>query len=688
MPWVHYILILSLAGCSGVKPTEKASKKEGTTEQPTEVAGGFGLTMQCSILNREVANATSSEIGCVVSNDDGTKYTGSMTGLKASITAKGQTTAIKASPILSDASSTISVGVNVPGLKPGDALSIAINGVFDKKPATLTATLKGRFAVICDDDVEYFVQANAPAENLACTEKAPCAKISQAVALLPDVYNCAVTVKIAAGIYYDQIKIAGSQQTPAGSLTFLGTSEDFKERPVPERPVSIYPSLNLQPTIDPITGGLIGARSAIEITSFGRNSSLLTLKNIKIIGFSSPSLPVSALTTGVFGNGITIETSQVAIKNLELKDFPTIAIQSTHSSRILVEDTAISNSAQGILAANTEKLILASSVTIVGNQKIGNEQVKPIIKATSGISLIGSRLRTIQNLTTHMKVPILEINGMTDSAISLENGSDTVIADYSRFYLNNNNIGISLTENSTWNWTPAPLKTKVNDPNDGLPILSITNCIKACVTIDNSDFNLSNASTESSTNTTGGYDPTLNRLKFTLQGTAKESVLTDNDADVQARLRRSQESTPDYEHLGLIYATNSSRVDLRYLDNIWCDKGNASNSRDDYKTGFNVITAIYGSQFRMSQKDGTSENICPDTAPDYPLQFIKLYDVEYPQEDHCNAVGVPSVIEGKFACYTGSGTGTLATRKWDNSYEEWYDRVISMSFDWQLIGSN
>jgi hypothetical protein len=45
-------------------------------------------------------------------------------------------------------------------------LSIAINGVFDKKPAALTATLKGRFAVICHDEMDLYVQAHVSAGNL------------------------------------------------------------------------------------------------------------------------------------------------------------------------------------------------------------------------------------------------------------------------------------------------------------------------------------------------------------------------------------------------------------------------------------------------------------------------------------------------------------------------------------------
>jgi hypothetical protein len=226
-----YILLIGLTACSGVKQ-EKSSKKEATTEQPTEVSGGFGLTMQCSVLNREVEGATSSEIGCVVSNDDGTKYTGSMKNLKASITAKGQTSAIQATPIMTEASSSMSVGVNVPGLKPGDALSIAINGLFDEKPATLSSTLKGRFAVICDEDMNLYVQVNAPASNLACTREAPCAKISQAVALLPDVFNCKVNVYLAPSddgqrTFREQINIQEKQTAPGSALNFIGTDKNF-----------------------------------------------------------------------------------------------------------------------------------------------------------------------------------------------------------------------------------------------------------------------------------------------------------------------------------------------------------------------------------------------------------------------------------------------------------------------------
>jgi hypothetical protein len=254
------LLIVSLpTACKKAEPT--SSKKESVTEQPTEVSGGFGLTMQCSVMNREVPQATSSEIGCIVNNDDGSKFSGDMTDLNASISAKGYERPIIASPKLESGSSPINVSLKIDGLPPGDAESIDLSGKFDNKPATLAATLKGRFALICDEDVTYYVRAEAPTTNLACTEQAPCREISQAVALLPDIFNCAVTIKVAAGrTYTEQVKISGKQVTDKGSLAIIGVTFDGKvfgnaiTAPTSDADYAlIVPPTNLKATADPIS---------------------------------------------------------------------------------------------------------------------------------------------------------------------------------------------------------------------------------------------------------------------------------------------------------------------------------------------------------------------------------------------------------------------------------------------------
>jgi hypothetical protein len=485
-----------------MKSGEKSSKKEATIEEPTDVTGGFGLTMQCSILNRDVPDASSSEIGCIVSNDDGTKYTGSMTDLKASITAKGRTSSIEASPIMSDASSTISIGVNVPGLLPGDALSIAIDGFFDKKPAILTATLKGRFALICDDDFSLYVQVNSPASNLACTKEAPCAKINQAVALLPDIFNCQVTVYMAPDKYgnktfKEQIVVQGKQPTRNGGLKFIGTDSSFNlppaqpivdtdpilhngytDNPTPAArfvspTITIEPPDDLSPIYDPLSSiagiGKVG-RAAILIKSFGIQGAVVSLANMEINGKGDYKASVNY--SGLFEIGILIESSRVAIQNFRISNMGNSAVTAQKSSDVQLTDLAIHNSNRGIYVLDTESYV-QGSISILA-EKDSNNQTKLIpdkpadMPHSMGLELERSNFRF--KIGTNFKVQNMNYG------IQANNSSTVSVSRIAWITLEGNLTGLMATNNSIFRWG--------NDPeNNGQaePALTIKNCSLDCI---------------------------------------------------------------------------------------------------------------------------------------------------------------------------------------------------------------
>ena len=564
----NYFFLIGLTACSGVKQ-EKSSEKEATTEQPTEVSGGFGLTMQCSVLNREVEGATASEIGCVVSNDDGTKYTGSMKDLKASITSKGQTTPIQATPILGGSSNSMSVGVNVPGLKPSDALSIAIHGLFDDKPATLSSTLKGRFAVICDEDMKLYVQVNAPPSNLACTKEAPCAKISQAVALLPDVFNCKVDVYLAPSTdgkfktFYDQIVIQGKQTAAGGALRFIGTDERFvgdvapspdpvkvaaNEGPL-DRATTLPPRVILEPAKDlpsqdePLKSNTERlSRRAIDVRSFGNQSAIITFANIEINGKSKYKAITSSDKPGFFEEGVVIETSRALLSNLSVRNISKEAVQITNSSEAQLSDVQIKNSQIGISAEYSSCYIQngifidADQVPPTNNLVPGDGEVLNLLEPQYGISLNYADLRVM--LGTYLKVNDLPY------AINLDNSSVITMSRIVWVELKNNEFGISANKNSHFNWTTKLLETDLSEP-----YLSITDCQKFCIVTANSNLRLS--------------DP----------------------ADATKRKLLKLKSKTD---ANLIYATENAKLTLDHIQNRWCNAGGSAimvtnNARFDYK---------------------------------------------------------------------------------------------------------
>ena len=637
-----YILLIGLTACSGAKQ-EKSSKKEATTEQPTEVSGGFGLTMQCSVLNREVEGATSSEIGCVVSNDDGTKYTGSMKNLKASITGKGQTSAIQATPILTDASSSISVGVNVPGLKPGDALSIAINGLFDEKPATLSSTLKGRFAVICDVDMELYVQVNSPTSNLACTREAPCAKISQAVSLLPDVFNCKVNVYLAPSkegqkTFYDQIIIHGKEVTIKGGLRFIGTDSEFGDRigisgqkitvptldnimassgPLPRQtaptiviePPENLASVNSLYPDDPYSPyrAIDEKRAAIQVRSFGLRNAILSLENIEINGKSPYSSYGSFRAPGYFENGISLETSPVNINNVNFDNLGGTAIKIGGSSFAQLTDIKVSHSETGIYVKDSES-------KFAGTIEISRDPTAPV-KTDDAIEGILSNspsekekmtLKTVIGVSFENAV-IRFKNGLDFSVInvlqgiSLYRSSNITLANPVWVTLDSNDYGIA-SNNSSFTWITDLGAALVCEPS-----IRITNCKETCIQLTDNSY-------------------------FTIQATKeKQQTLQLSTSNLTANL---------------ISAYKNSTVTIDRVQNDWCDASP------------NTFRVVQDSTFYYFRRDKNTANKAFKSSCGHPNRKFQSYAHVIPAIDHRCDLGW--LLNGDL-CYAQVGYGFTIT---------------------------
>lgn len=640
MRFLTYIFLWFLTACSAAKQKDQ-SRKDSTVEQPTEVSGGFGLTMQCSILNREVEGATASEVGCVVNNDDGTKYTGSIKNLRASITAKGQTAPIQATPTVSDASSSLSVGVSVPGLKPGDAISIAINGVFDEKPATLTATLKGRFSVVCDEDFNLYVKVNAPATNLACTQEAPCAKISRAVQLLPDVFNCNVNVFLAPEskdpdakkTFYDQILINGKQVTRRGSLSFIGTQYNFDTVPYGEDPpVILEPPTDLAPLripgrTDSYVNGILEAvnRPAVKVVSFGGGLGRVKLQLIKINGRSGYDSGSTMVRPGYFERGIELETSTVVLVKVFINNVSEQAIKATRSSQLLSHDVRINQTSIGINLEDSKAW--SSSLLWISNAqednireiKIDNEPpilrnfLPTSIQAQNGIQAVNSTFNSIlryTNAESSVRVPNHIYVRNFSIGISLTRESFVSIDTFARVSLDGNSYGI-YSNNSKISWSSdISLISDLDDNNN--PSLSLTNCKVTCVQLDSSDF----------------------------IATGKRNAIR----RPELRLSSAGNST----EANLISAYKRSLVRLEGLKNTWCD-------RSDH-----TLRIVQDSIFDYYRDTDSSEvfTSCFSEDPTKKTQKFNNFALSAPSNDNQCEVGYTLKDN---VCYAQFGYGFVTT---------------------------
>lgn len=526
-------LFVWLCGCTGTATTSSRKEKEENAEQPANVAGGLGLVMQCNVLNRESPNATSSEIGCMVSNNDGSRYTGSMDDMTAAITANGRALPIKVIPNRVAGGGSIDISVRVDGLRPADAQSIEINGRFDKKPATLTATLKGRFAMICDDDVTYHVLQEAPEGNLGCTQGAPCSTIAKAVALLPDIFNCKVTVKIAGGeyegvkrTYREAVSVSGRQVTDKGGLKIVGVA--FKDGKFGNQtddldgfnaPV-IAPPADLAAAFDPFTGQKSN-RSAVSIRSFGRDGSFLEIAGISIDG------------SGAIEYGLRLETTVALIHRVRIQDVKNTAVGITSSSRVHLADLSVSGSPSGVDAADSFPLTVSKRFVMAGQ---GED------KAGFGIRVTRAEFSTFSETTAagNPIPPSLLVSNVETGMELIQ--ADTKFDQLSDIRIEKVKTGIHSTAFSNLKWEQGEALS-----GDIQPLLSLTDCRINCL-----DIKASNVDLKSRPEPNYGPPETLKkRLRLELKVVSDKSPEEPNEAK-------------------LISLAANSKLSVAFMENLWC----------------------------------------------------------------------------------------------------------------------
>jgi hypothetical protein len=541
-----FLVVLAIIGCKKADPSSAPKKEEGVTEQPTEVSGGFGLTMQCTVTNRDVPNSTSSEIACVVSNDDGTKFTGSYKDLKASVTARNASDKIQITPSQATNDSPVSLIVSVPGVKPDDSLSIQVEGKFDDAPAVLSASLLGPFALTCSRDVNYWVESGAPdPTNLTCSEQKPCRSIGQAVALIPDIINCNLTINVKAGTYEESLTIASREIRPNKTIRIKGVdgtpiikAPDNLPIATPDSMLASYPDK--------------GLRTAVQITSILAKNAYVEFENVEIRGGADLESPVSATDTREaktmyevskdklekFETGIYASTSSLKLTNVKLTGFSHVALLVDQSSRLITNSVdrtrpalEINKSRVGLRASDVDRVFFGGDTKIIGNGDIQDG---------AGVDLARSiNVRFLDDATLNIK----------DLAYGIIAERSLIQPAYATAGIEIENVftGLHLVNYSEFIWEPKLSETKTS-------YLKIKKCYFVCIDADNSVLKLISEDVNPA-------ETNKKRLELEL-----DSRLTGDD-------RYS-----DREHHGLLRAKNRSTIDFSYLDNAWCNIGNFFNT--------------------------------------------------------------------------------------------------------------
>jgi hypothetical protein len=347
---IIFASFFALASCSGKKTEERKA------EEPADVAGGFGLTMQCTVLNKDVEDAESSSIGCLVFNDDGSRYTGSIDGTTAEIVKTSGGVMTNGQIVSGAAAGSYSIGVAVAGLKPGDAATIRVSAKFDNTARILVSSLKGRLATTCDEDVTYYVKKSAENDqNIFCTEDAPCSTINKALVLMPDIINCKITINIGSGIYEESVIIDDKQMQRSANLYFVGES---KSTTIIRQPTSSSQPAHIQ---------FIGLYGSVDISE-----SSVTVKEIWIDGINATS-----------NRGFDVRSSSLGLEKVKISNYYE-ANYLTSGSSIHLNNVNIESVRRGLYASlGTAAIRLEGTISILG--KSGDRALNP-----AGLTIMGA----------------------------------------------------------------------------------------------------------------------------------------------------------------------------------------------------------------------------------------------------------------------------------------------------------
>jgi formylglycine-generating enzyme required for sulfatase activity len=567
------------------------------------------------------------------------------------VTARNSSDKIQITPSQATNDSPVSLIVSVPGVKPDDSLSIQVEGKFDDAPAILSASLLGPFALTCSRDVNYWVESGAPdATNLTCSEQKPCRTIGQAIALIPDIINCNLTINVKPGTYEEALTIASREIRPNKTIRIRGVEGGA---PIIKAPADLPKA-----TPDEITASFAdkGLRTAVQINSILAKNAFIEFENIEIHGGAELEFPIEATGSteaktmyqvsqdkpGKFETGIYASTSSVKLTNVKLTGLSHVALLLDQSSRLVISspDTRpaleINKSRVGLRAQDVDRIFFGDETKIIGNGDIQDGAGVDLARVTNVRFLDESSL-TIKDLAygliadKSLIIPTVQLNSDTPKTARIE--------------IENVFTGLRLVNNSEFLWQPSLSETKTSE-------LRIKNCYHSCIHANNSILNLSSEV----------VDPV---------STTKKRLVLELDSRTTGEDRYSNRP-----HFGLLLAENRSQISFSHLENRWCNIGNNATwsfrEKGDFPySGFYAMTIKGDSILDHTRYNDNDREIMNDCEDSYQTasQYIRLFD-EYANPNNSTSEGscpygaeedrhvLTNYLRG---CYFSTGKSTINT---------------------------
>lgn len=319
-----------------------------------------------------------------------------------------------------DNASGYSVLVEIAGLKPSEAATIRVSGSFDGKSLILVASLK-EFATTCSQDLNLFVDTNAPAKNRSCAATEKCQTITKALEVLPDIINCKVTIDVARGLYQESIRIEDKVMRSGGLLTIQGAPpENLDPYPTVLSNDISHPDLNSKKRNFVIVGLANGGNPSINV---------FKLKSLEL------KKDPATETNGSWSYGFVSHSSNFGLEHVKLSDYD-FGVFTPTASAVRLKNLEVENVKIGFFARNPTAVLFAGKISIIGTDRSDPNSIGVQLDSPNLLS-IGQPINLLESLEIKNFYQGMRLNG---AVANFKGGEKLAIQDVHH--------GISMFESS------------------------------------------------------------------------------------------------------------------------------------------------------------------------------------------------------------------------------------------------
>lgn len=361
-------------------PEASTSPASGIAKQPNNIAGDLNLHgLQCDVTNHDDSNAQVTIIGCIVKNENGTKYTGDVSNVLADIYIQGIDKPVGGQVTVLSKEQQYSLSIIANNAKPSLAVSVKVNALVGGESEQWLVTFPFGVVKATLADMDLYVKASAANAGPLCLKDAPCTTITKALTFVPTEIGHKVTIHVAADSYAESLLLSGKIiSADQAQLVIVGEDSNFAASP--------SKFFELKP---PTT-----ANAGVSVSSISDyNSDLAGVAKFQIRNAVINRGSTSTATGASIAYGVYARSSDVLLSNVQVIGGWDIAVGASFSTQMFLKDVSASGFYDaGIDAFASAQIYLQNNITLNGGSTgIRSEQQAQLfwdINSDAGQTLI------------------------------------------------------------------------------------------------------------------------------------------------------------------------------------------------------------------------------------------------------------------------------------------------------------